>query len=372
MDRASQALALGVPHGVPNSFRALADHHGVPRTTLQHRKRKRQSIEEKAQSQQYLYPWEEKALAKLIIRQDALGRPVRIKYIGSIAFSLARRGEPVNWPSKPPGKNWPQLFYKRHPELKPSIASALDWNRYHIFDKVIHWFEVIEEVLQDPAVLQENVYNMTTSEAIEVPVSSEQQSRLSNSLQWLKLVFHPQTEQRANQKPRVLICDGFGTHEILEIVEFCFENNIILCRLPSHTSHKLQPCDISVFSPLKVAYREQVERLERGCVGTIGKQHFTYLYSPARDQAFTSRNIRAGWSRAGLFPFNPAKVLSDIPKPLAGLSAPAPNDMERDSCMQDQVPQTPGTPITSNAVASLHNPIKQDTHVIDEPSRKRL
>jgi hypothetical protein len=66
----------------------------------------------------------------------------------------------------------------------------------------------------------------------------------------------PQTKELANKKPRVLICDGFRTHETLEVLEFCFENNIILCRIPSHTSHKLQPCDISVFSPLKSAYRE--------------------------------------------------------------------------------------------------------------------
>jgi hypothetical protein len=30
------------------------------------------------------------------------------------------------------------------------------------------------------------------------------------SLQWLKLVFDPQTKERANGKPRVLICDGFS------------------------------------------------------------------------------------------------------------------------------------------------------------------
>ncbi|KAJ4991368.1 transposase [Stagonosporopsis vannaccii] len=59
------------------------------------------------------------------------------------------------------------------------------------------------------------------------------------SLEWLKLVFDPQTKERADGKPRVLICDGFGSYETLEILEFCFENNIILCRLPSHTSYKL-------------------------------------------------------------------------------------------------------------------------------------
>ena len=88
------------------------------------------------------------------------------------------------------------------------------------------------------------------------------------SLEWLKLVFDPQTKERANKKPRVLIWDGFGSHQTLEVLEFCFENNIIPCRMPSHTSHKLQPCDIAVFDPLKAAYREQVERLERSGVAS--------------------------------------------------------------------------------------------------------
>jgi hypothetical protein len=124
------------------------------------------------------------------------------------------------------------------------------------------------------------------------------------SLEWLKRVFDPQTKERANKKPRLLIWDGFGTHETLEILEFCFENNIILCRSPSHTSHKLQPCETAVFGLLKAAYRDEVERLERGGVGTIGKEYFTYLYSPARQRALNSRNIKAGFRASGLFQFN--------------------------------------------------------------------
>lgn len=79
MDKASQVLAQGVPAGMPKSFRALADHSDVPRITLQHRARGRRSIEENAQSQQYLYPWEAKTLVKFLAQQDALGRSVRIK-----------------------------------------------------------------------------------------------------------------------------------------------------------------------------------------------------------------------------------------------------------------------------------------------------
>lgn len=114
------------------------------------------------------------------------------------------------------------------------------------------------------------------------------------SLDWLKLVFDPQTQLRANGKPRILICDGFGTHESLEVLKYCFENNIVPCRIPSHTSHQLQPCDVGVFAPLKAAYREQVEKLYRGGANTVGKQHFTLLYSRAREQALTSRNIKSG------------------------------------------------------------------------------
>ena len=142
-------------------------------------------------------------------------------------------------------------------------------------------------------------------------------------------------------------------------MEFAFENNIILCRLHSHTSYKLQPCDISVFGPLRAAYRDQIDRLERGCVGTIGKEHFTYLYKPAREQAFTSRNIRAGWAKACLFPFNPDKVLCDVPKPLAEITVLNTNEVNVDSYTQDEIPQMPATPVSAEALTSLLNMIKQ-------------
>jgi hypothetical protein len=39
MDRASQALVQGVPPGITTSYRALADHSDMPRSTLHHRTR---------------------------------------------------------------------------------------------------------------------------------------------------------------------------------------------------------------------------------------------------------------------------------------------------------------------------------------------
>ncbi|KAF7671062.1 hypothetical protein GT037_010843 [Alternaria burnsii] len=193
------------------------------------------------------------------------------------------------------------------------------------------------------------------------------------SLEWLKRVFDVETRARANGKPRVLICDGFGTHETLEILEFCFKNNIILCRLPSYTSHKLQPCDVSVFAPLKTAYRDQVERLNRGGIHTIAKEHFTYLYAPARGKALTKRNIVAGWAAAGLFPFSPERVLRNTPKLPADLVVSVANEVGSSS--QSNVPLTPATPltpVTAEGLTVLHDLIKRDAGAPDEASKQRL
>ena len=103
MDRATQVLAQGVPPGVPNSYRALADHGNVPRSTLHHRARGRRWIEEKAQSQQYLTLWEEDVVVKFLLQMSDLEQPIRIKFIPSIAFSVTRQRPTTDRPLKPPG-----------------------------------------------------------------------------------------------------------------------------------------------------------------------------------------------------------------------------------------------------------------------------
>jgi hypothetical protein len=115
-----------------------------------------------------------------------------------------------------------------------------------------------------------------------------------------------------------------------------------------------------VFAPLKAAYRDQVERLERGGVGTIGKSHFTSLYYPARTRAFTKKNILAGWAKSSLFPFNLDRVLRDTPKPVATIQVPEACEVDMDLCTEDNVVQTPITPVTPvnpQAVVSLQSMI---------------
>lgn len=105
MDPASRALAQAPPND-DRTWAARADASGVPITTLYNRWQGRPSIEEKAQGQQYLTVEEEKALVAFLLLMSSFGQPVRIKYIPTLAFSIARRRSPTSRPRKPPGKNW--------------------------------------------------------------------------------------------------------------------------------------------------------------------------------------------------------------------------------------------------------------------------
>lgn len=156
-------------------------------------------------------------------------------------------------------------------------------------------------------------------------------------------------------------------------MKFCFENNIILCRLPSHTSHHLQPCDVGIFSHLKTAYREQVENLYCRGANTVGKQYFTYLYSRARGIAINPRNIKSGWSNAGLYPFNLESVLKNLQKPQRedpDHQETAVHTVVNVGCSPlDHVPQTP---VTAEALKILRCQIEKDILLLPGPASLRL
>jgi hypothetical protein len=153
-DHANKALAEASLPGEPRTYDATSKRSGVPLTTLYHRYHRRRSKEAKAQSQQYLTPLEEKALEKYLKLIADLGNPVRIKCLPSLAFIIARQRSTTQKATKPPNKNWPQAFQKRHPALKSRRVRAMAWERHenNIYNKIIHWFEVIGKVLEDPAI----------------------------------------------------------------------------------------------------------------------------------------------------------------------------------------------------------------------------
>jgi hypothetical protein len=129
------------------------------------------------------------------------------------------------------------------------------------------------------------------------------------AVEWLEKVFIPQTAPR-DSSARLLILDGHGSHETTDFIWKCLEHNIYLLFLPPHTSHVLQPLDLSIFSPLKSAYRSELHRLSSMTDSTpISKRNFLLCYQKAREASITAENIKAGWKATGLWPLNIAKPL---------------------------------------------------------------
>ena len=217
-----------------------------------------------------------------------------------------------------------------------------------------------------PAATQRSDWTTHSTPGWHYTCSPKGYSNTAIILDWYRQVFEPETRQRANGRPRVMINDGFGPHECLEVQQFCRDNNIILCQLPSHTSHKLQPCDVSIFGPLKTAYRNLVEDMCRKGVKTISKQHFTLLYDQARRAALTPSNIKSAWAKVGLYEFDPDRVLRDIQKP------PDPVSQSSQTVDAAHYNEPLRTPVTSEQFASLRKTIEQHMPTLDEHNQQCL
>ena len=95
-----------------------------------------------------------------------------------------------------------------------------------------------------------------------------------------------------------------------EFMYLCYQQNVYLLFLPPHTSHVLQPLDLSVFSSLKSHYRSFVGNLSLLTDSSpVGKQNFLDCYQRARKEALSEEIIKNGWKATGLWPKNMAKPL---------------------------------------------------------------
>ena len=133
---------------------------------------------------------------------------------------------------------------------------------------------------------------------------------------WLNKVFDRYTRDKARLRRRLLIVDGHSSHVNWKFIERCDVLRILVLVLPPHSTHRLQPLDISLFSPLATAYTNGLNKLMFDSLNMINmsKRTFWSLFYPAWLISFTSKNIVSGFEKAGIFPYNPRKTLDIIAK----------------------------------------------------------
>jgi hypothetical protein len=173
-------------------------------------------------------------------------------------------------------------------------------------------------------------------------------------LQWLEHVFDRCTKEEAKRGRRLLIVDGHNSHFNLQFIDYADRHRILLVILPPHSTHRLQPLDIGLFSPLATYYTEEIDRLlfEGQGLVRMTKRDFWRLFRPAWEKAFSKENINRAFEAAGIEPFNPSRVITAIKR---DITPPLPN--------------TPGpskTPESSRALRRTFKRLQKEGHVDDQ------
>jgi hypothetical protein len=104
----------------------------------------------------------------------------------------------------------------------------------------------------------------------------------------------------------LFILDGHGSHVTTDVVKTAQGVGLDMLILPSHTSHTIQPLDVSCFTPFKQAFHllRDVWTLRNKSKGT-SKEVLASWVSAALQKSLTEKNIKSGFCTTGIFPLNP-------------------------------------------------------------------
>lgn len=108
------------------------------------------------------------------------------------------------------------------------------------------------------------------------------------------------------QRPVIIWTDWHETRNNYYLAKTLNEQQTILYGLPPNTTHFLQPLDVSVFGPLKKGWaKEAKEWEEQHNDEMITQVKFAKVFLPAYMKYVTADNIKSGFRKCGLVPFNP-------------------------------------------------------------------
>ena len=176
-------------------------------------------------------------------------------------------------------------------------------------------------------------------------------------LVWLRRLFLKHVVQ---QRPVLLITDGHKSHMTLDVIDTCHDNNVVLFCLPPHTTHALQPLDVSVFKSLKDTFSKAARAMSFAKkIFIISKREFSRVLKSPLDNSFSIPNIKAGFRKCGSYPFNPDAIAAAkmVPSQLhnsnsdAGISLMQ-LDSSSESSIMSEVPGSGLSAVTASSPVS--------------------
>lgn len=123
--------------------------------------------------------------------------------------------------------------------------------------------------------------------------------------------FNNWVENNGIKKPILLLVDGHKSHMSMVLSVMCEQLGIILYALPPNSTHMLQPADVSVFGPLKNHWKNIVRIFlskPENINSAVTKTNFCALFRDTMENSNIQDNIKNGFRRCGLYPYNPDAV----------------------------------------------------------------
>lgn len=110
----------------------------------------------------------------------------------------------------------------------------------------------------------------------------------------------------------VIVADGYKAHDSIPLYRWCHDNQIIYTLLFANTTHITQPCDLTIFRPLKAAYvKDAMSFKVEQKKNDINEADFVSILGGTIKRTLNDQIIKNGFEASGLFPIDRSRVHDD-------------------------------------------------------------
>jgi hypothetical protein len=126
-----------------------------------------------------------------------------------------------------------------------------------------------------------------------ISMSSSAYVNHGNFLEWS--AFFIKFCKYDSNKWSLLILDGHTTHTAnYDALKYLYDHKVLVLSLPPHSTHILQPLDVSVFHPLKVHFKRQQAQFTLEARRKVTQDDFPLVFANSWQEAMSITNIKNG------------------------------------------------------------------------------